>query len=119
MRYSIQSIFLILTLSLVSFGCQSDPIEVNFEEITDQGVAVFSVYNHTDQDYTKMEFEVTYLNDMGDTILVDTISYEMADDSPNQIFLEANGQTIFSQGAPENTVTASGRAISSVIAEDL
>lgn len=114
MKQVIKPLMCISILALLSVGCQMGPQEVEFIRITDQGVAIFEVNNLTDQDYTEMEFEVSYLNGQDEVILIDTLHYEVADDLPNQIFLEANGQTMFSQTVPENTVSATGRIISAV-----
>ena len=114
MRKSIYSILLIAIFTLLNAGCQSGPDEVEFIRITDQGIAMFQVNNLTDQDYNKMDFEITYMNDRDEVILIDTLHYEMAEESANQIFLEAGGQSMISQIVPENTVTATGRILSVV-----
>ncbi|MDX1591215.1 MAG: hypothetical protein R3283_04595 [Balneolaceae bacterium] len=121
MKSSIHSILFISILSFTILSCQSEPIEVEFEEINDQDLAIFRVYNHTDQDYLGIDFEVTYLDDRKEIILIDTVSYPISldQDSIPQVFLRANGQTIFVQRVPENTVTTTGRTISSIPSDDL
>ncbi|MDX1592549.1 MAG: hypothetical protein R3283_11320 [Balneolaceae bacterium] len=114
MRTSFNQLLLILATSLFIYGCQKEPVDVELIRINDQGIAMFEVYNRTDQNFSEMDFEVTYLDGQNEVILIDTLHYEMAEESAIQIFLEANGETMFSQTVPENTVSASARIINRV-----
>ena len=91
--------------SIIIFGCENETYSVELTNIEDN-LATFEVVNHTANDLSAIDFELTYFNSGGDIIEIDTVKYSMDEESPVEIFLKAEGQTYFSQQVPENTATA-------------
>jgi hypothetical protein len=112
MGTKIGSFLLLITLTCLSISCQSSSNEVELLEINDNGIAIFTVKNTTDEDLTGIGVELVYMNADDEVIKVDTVHYNMADNATSPVFLEAGGQTTISQRAPENTTKASGKIIS-------
>ncbi|GEM_PF-1497555 len=97
--------------SIIIFGCENETYSVELTNIEDN-LATFEVVNHTANDLSAIDFELTYFNSGGDIIEIDTVKYSMDEESPVEIFLKAEGQTYFSQQVPENTATAAAKVIS-------
>lgn len=79
---------------------------VRFEEINEEGIAIFRVFNNTSKDILSIDFELTYFNAEKEIIKVDTLQYSSG------VFLQAEGQTIIAQKVPNKTHTASAKIIS-------
>lgn len=104
------SLTILLTTILVS--CQYEPVEVEFIGIEDN-IANFIVKGSADQDIYSLNFVVTYYSPTDEVLKTDTVEYTATAGTEGNIipFLEAEGQTYFSQKAPANAKSASATAI--------
>lgn len=102
---------LLLFLFIIIFGCENETYSVELTNI-EHNLATFEVVNHTANDLSAINFELIYFNSGGDIIEIDTVKYSMNEESPDEIFLKAEGQTYFSQQIPENTTSAAANVIS-------
>jgi len=82
---------------------------VKFEEINEEDIAIFRVFNNTSKDILSIDFELTYFNAEKEIIKVDTVNYSL---SSGGVFLKSEGQTVIAQKVPSNTHTASAKIIS-------
>lgn len=97
-----------LVVALVVATCSTDPAVVSFDDVSSTGLANFTLENRSDGDIAGITFELTYLSDVGDVLLVDTVSYRSAEeDGGRPPFLEAGEETFFVQRAPPGGTSAS------------
>ncbi len=94
---------LIYFLFVLVVSCASDAVNVKFIEIKNN-IARFEIINNSDQDISKITYEVTFLDRTENLILKDTTSYKMENDSKQGRipFLKANEKTFIVHKVPEN-----------------
>lgn len=112
MNNKINSLLIIITLSFLGISCQNSSRQVKLLEINDNGIAIFKVTNTTHKDFSGIGLELKYLSIDDEVIKVDTVHYSMSESATTQIFIEACGQTTIALKVPANTITASGKIIS-------
>lgn len=97
-----------LVFLLVVTACSTDPAVVSFDEVNSTGLASFALENRSDSDIAGITFELTYLSEAGDVLLVDTVSYRSGErDGGRPPFLEAGEETFFAQRVPPGGTSAS------------
>lgn len=100
------SIALVFALGLAA--CSTDPAVVSFDDVDSTGLAHFTLENRSDGDIADVTFELTYLSEAGDVLLIDTVSYRSGEeDGTRPPFLEAGEETFFMQRVPPEGSSAS------------
>ncbi|WP_373397027.1 hypothetical protein V8V91_20860 [Algoriphagus halophilus] len=93
---------LILLSILLLVACSSKKIEADFIEIENNN-ARFEIVNNSEEDISKITFEIRYLDSSDGILLLDTVSYQMSNEGPKEPlpFLKANDRTFIVQRAPD------------------
>lgn len=96
-----KNLFLLLVFSCL-LSCTRD-VSISHEKTEESGLMTFVVDNPTEQDIRVIELGFRFLDANGEVIVADTVSYKMAAESPEQIFVKANDFTWVNQSPPDGT----------------
>lgn len=113
----------LLLLAFVFPGCQgtgsngtvgqtSDGVTVSLREIQND-VVYFDIRNISSQDIFELQLEISYFDESGNAIKIDTVSYAMTADSAGvrEPFLKSGSETFIVQSIQPGTTRTSARHI--------
>lgn len=93
----------LLISSFILISCVNDNVNAEFTEIKNN-IARFDIVNNSNKDIGKITFEIKFLDNLDNILLIDTLDYQMSKEyHKDKIpFLKANDKTFIVKSIPNN-----------------